>query len=130
MIYDYEVINCPQDHKPDCPKELKRIQSNGGAVVAKAGVQRVVWNRPKKPHQGPIRRSTPIDKIPFLAIARALGKRKLIVFNTIYKSLCLKNRPQNYSYFYLYQNAVEPVIPKLRLCIEVSLHYQGKFYPF
>ena len=42
-------------------------------MVAKSGVQRVVWNRPKVTHKGPIRRSTPIDKIPFLAVARSLG---------------------------------------------------------
>lgn len=37
------------------------------------GVPRVVWNRPKMGHQGPVRRSTPIDEIPFLAVARSLG---------------------------------------------------------
>lgn len=37
------------------------------------GVPRVVWNRPKIGHQGPVRRSTPIDEIPFLAVARSLG---------------------------------------------------------
>lgn len=41
--------------------------------MAKSGVQRVVWNRPRNQHQGPIRRSTPIDRIPFLAVARSLG---------------------------------------------------------
>ncbi|WAR01226.1 PPM1D-like protein [Mya arenaria] len=33
------------DHKPDDPTELARIESSGGQVVAKSGVQRVVWNR-------------------------------------------------------------------------------------
>lgn len=61
------------DHKPDSPEEKKRIEECGGQVVAKSGVQRVVWNRPRFQHQGPIRRSTPIDKIPFLAVARSLG---------------------------------------------------------
>lgn len=37
------------------------------------GVPRVVWNRPRIGHQGPVRRSTPIDEIPFLAVARSLG---------------------------------------------------------
>lgn len=32
-----------------------------------------MWNRPKIGHQGPVRRSTPIDEIPFLAVARSLG---------------------------------------------------------
>ena len=63
-----------QDHKPESKKELSRIEQNGGAVVAKAGVQRVVWNRPRTPHGGAVRRSTLIDRIPFLAIARALGE--------------------------------------------------------
>lgn len=34
---------------------------------------RVVWNRPRIGHRGPVRRSTPIDEIPFLAVARSLG---------------------------------------------------------
>ncbi|KAL5016493.1 hypothetical protein ScPMuIL_006082 [Solemya velum] len=62
-----------KDHKPDSPEEKKRIEASGGEVVAKSGVQRVVWNRPKLNHKGPIRRSTPIDRIPFLAVARSLG---------------------------------------------------------
>jgi len=63
-----------KDHKPDCNVELARITQAGGKVVEKAGVPRVVWYRPHDPsHQGPVRRSTPIDEIPFLAVARALG---------------------------------------------------------
>ena len=41
--------------------------------MAKAGVNRVVWDRPKN-HNGPLLRSTEVDHIPFLAVARALGK--------------------------------------------------------
>ncbi|KAL4224231.1 Protein phosphatase 1D [Mactra antiquata] len=62
-----------KEHKPDDPDELKRIENSGGQVVAKSGVQRVVWNRPRTDHRGPIRRSTQIDRIPFLAVARSLG---------------------------------------------------------
>lgn len=60
-------------HKPNSPEERKRIEENGGQVLPKAGVHRVVWNRPKALHSGPIRRSTPLDAIPFLAVARSLG---------------------------------------------------------
>lgn len=62
-----------EDHKPDSPQERERIEASGGQVAAKAGVQRVVWHRPKPHHKGPIRRSTQIDHIPFLAVARSLG---------------------------------------------------------
>ncbi|CAH1118416.1 unnamed protein product [Phaedon cochleariae] len=62
-----------KDHKPENSDELARIKNCGGNVVTKSGVPRVVWNRPKLGHQGPVRRSTPIDEIPFLAVARSLG---------------------------------------------------------
>lgn len=90
-----------QDHKPESPCEKARISSSGGKVVDKAGVYRVVWRRAKlggfhislteclfisnhdstlhhcyyhsTGHQGPIRRSTHVDEIPFLAVARSLG---------------------------------------------------------
>lgn len=61
------------DHKPESHAEKTRIQRAGGKVVVKSGVPRVVWNRPKPGHKGPVRRSTPIDEIPFLAVARSLG---------------------------------------------------------
>ena len=41
--------------------------------MSKSGVPRVVWNRPRIGHKGPVRRSTHIDEIPFLAVARSLG---------------------------------------------------------
>ena len=62
-----------KDHKPDSPEEKERISKAGGEVMSKSGVERVVWFRPKNGHQGPIRRSTNIDRIPFLAVARSLG---------------------------------------------------------
>ncbi|XP_058129590.1 uncharacterized protein LOC131272004 [Anopheles coustani] len=62
-----------EDHKPESYAEKMRIMSCGGKVVTKSGVPRVVWNRPRIGHKGPVRRSTPIDEIPFLAVARSLG---------------------------------------------------------
>ncbi|XP_075219102.1 protein phosphatase 2C isoform X2 [Lycorma delicatula] len=62
-----------RDHKPEDHEEMTRIQKAGGKVLMKSGVHRVVWNRPQIGHQGPVRRSTPIDEIPFLAVARSLG---------------------------------------------------------
>ncbi|XP_055380627.1 protein phosphatase 1D [Condylostylus longicornis] len=69
-----------QDHKPECNVEKARIINAGGKVVTKSGVPRVVWNRPRIGHKGPVRRSTPFDEIPFLAVARSLGD--LWIFGT------------------------------------------------
>ena len=62
-----------RDHKPESADETARIVQSGGKVVSKSGVPRVVWNRPRLGHRGPVRRSTHIDEIPFLAVARSLG---------------------------------------------------------
>ncbi|KAK6620636.1 hypothetical protein RUM43_010929 [Polyplax serrata] len=62
-----------QDHKPENPAEFERIHQAGGMVVQKSGVPRVVWHRPRLSHKGPLTRSTHIDQIPFLAVARSLG---------------------------------------------------------
>ncbi|XP_050434412.1 uncharacterized protein LOC126841798 [Adelges cooleyi] len=62
-----------RDHKPESFEEKIRIEKSGGKVINKSGVPRVVWNRPRIGHKGPVRRSTTIDEIPFLAVARALG---------------------------------------------------------
>lgn len=69
----WRAMPLTQDHKPESHKERTRIMNSGGKVVNKAGVPRVVWNRPRLGHKGPVRRSTPIDEIPFLAVARSLG---------------------------------------------------------
>ncbi|XP_050331669.1 uncharacterized protein LOC126760233 [Bactrocera neohumeralis] len=62
------------DHKPESTEERARIQRSGGKVVVKSGVPRVVWNRPRNAgHRGPIRCNTPVDEVPFLAVARSLG---------------------------------------------------------
>uniref|UniRef100_A0A8D2Q2F9 Protein phosphatase, Mg2+/Mn2+ dependent 1D n=1 Tax=Varanus komodoensis TaxID=61221 RepID=A0A8D2Q2F9_VARKO len=67
------AVEVTQDHKPELPKERQRIEGLGGSVINKSGVNRVVWKRPCLTHNGPVRRSTVIDQIPFLAVARALG---------------------------------------------------------
>uniref|UniRef100_A0A8U8BCK9 Uncharacterized protein n=1 Tax=Geospiza parvula TaxID=87175 RepID=A0A8U8BCK9_GEOPR len=67
------AVEVTQDHKPELPKERERIEGLGGSVINKSGVNRVVWKRPRLSHNGPVRRSTVIDQIPFLAVARALG---------------------------------------------------------
>ncbi|CAN0326875.1 unnamed protein product [Lampetra fluviatilis] len=67
------AVEVTRDHKPECPREKERIERLGGRVVSKAGVERVVWTRPVLAHTGPVRRSTAVDHIPFLAVARALG---------------------------------------------------------
>ncbi|GFW85441.1 protein phosphatase 1D [Trichonephila clavipes] len=69
-----------KDHKPETPEEKRRIHSSGGLVMNKAGVERVVWNRPRPGHKGPVRRSTPFDQIPFLAVARSLGGFLLFLY--------------------------------------------------
>lgn len=81
IVLGYQEAGCAEwkarpltkDHKPENAQEMMRIEQCGGKVVAKSGVPRVVWNRPRIGHQGPVRRSTPIDEIPFLAVARSLG---------------------------------------------------------
>lgn len=81
IILGYQEEGDPQwkakaltkDHKPESGAEMSRIQESGGKVVSKSGVPRVVWNRPRIGHKGPVRRSTHIDEIPFLAVARSLG---------------------------------------------------------
>lgn len=54
--------------------------------MKKSGVNRVVWKRPRLTHNGPVRRSTVIDQIPFLAVARSLGKDgSMIVHLSLHK---------------------------------------------
>uniref|UniRef100_A0A1A7XC94 Protein phosphatase 1D magnesium-dependent, delta isoform b n=1 Tax=Iconisemion striatum TaxID=60296 RepID=A0A1A7XC94_9TELE len=68
-----QALEITQDHKPELPQEKERIERLGGSVMKKSGVNRVVWKRPRLTHNGPVRRSTVIDQIPFLAVARSLG---------------------------------------------------------
>ncbi|KAL0867952.1 hypothetical protein ABMA27_008624 [Loxostege sticticalis] len=81
IVLGYQKDGCEEwaakpltsDHKPESTAEIERIQRCGGKVVSKAGVPRVVWNRPRLGHKGPIKKNTPMDEIPFLAVARSLG---------------------------------------------------------
>ncbi|XP_071449145.1 protein phosphatase 1D [Hetaerina americana] len=70
---EWKAKSLTRDHKPESEDETDRIKQCGGKVVYKSGVPRVVWNRPRIGHKGPVRRSTHIDEIPFLAVARSLG---------------------------------------------------------
>jgi len=54
-------------------EEKQRINNEGGAVMEKAGIQRVVWKRPVSCRTRPACRSTAVEEIPFLAVSRALG---------------------------------------------------------
>lgn len=71
--HHWRATSLTVDHKPESTVEKTRIQRSGGKVVVKSGVPRVVWNRPKPGNRGQVRRTTPIDEIPFLAVARSLG---------------------------------------------------------
>lgn len=76
------------DHKPEDPVEVKRIRSLGGQIRQSNGIFRVAWNRVCElgRHRGPVLRSTKMESVPFLAIARSLGE----------DNLCYKLRPFKY----------------------------------
>ena len=85
-----------RDHKPESDEESRRIERSGGKVICKSGVPRVVWNRPKMGHKGPVRRSTHIDEIPFLAVARSLGD--LWSYNSEEDVFVVSPEPDTYVY--------------------------------
>nr|XP_027194006.1 protein phosphatase 1D-like [Dermatophagoides pteronyssinus] len=70
----WQAYPMTRDHKPESPRERKRIEATGGQVMNKSGIGRVVWNRPRR-----IIRSDDstiqivYDMIPFLSVARSLG---------------------------------------------------------
>ncbi len=64
--------------------------------MCKSGVPRVVWNRPRMGHRGPVRRSTHIDEIPFLAVARSLGD--LWSYNSEEDVFVVSPEPDTYVY--------------------------------
>jgi len=80
-----------QDHKPDLDDERKRIENEGGDVMEKGGIQRVVWKRPVFGPRGTVCSSSATEKIPFLAISRALGVLCFVPDDTFYCSslLCI-----------------------------------------
>ena len=72
-----KAVALTDDHKPENPLEAQRIESLGGKIGRSNGVFRVAWNRVHQigQHRGPVLRSTKMDSVPFLAIARSLGKQ-------------------------------------------------------
>lgn len=70
-----------QDHKPDDLKELERIRKDGGDVVIRAGVPRVVWRRKRLLNS--IGGQEVYDMVPFLAVSRSLGFYPLKLFTFI-----------------------------------------------
>ncbi|GBP96745.1 Protein phosphatase 1D [Eumeta japonica] len=79
IVLGYQKEGCEEwcarpltsEHKPEAHGEMERIERCGGKVVAKAGVPRVVWSRPRPPPHAP--HQPAVDEIPFLAVARSLG---------------------------------------------------------
>ena len=74
------------DHKPEDPLEAQRIKSLGGQIGRSNGVFRVAWNRVSQigRHRGPVLRSTKMESVPFLAIARSLGKQVYILMIDVF----------------------------------------------
>jgi len=68
--HNYYYKELTTDHKPESLTEKRRIESAGGNVAIKNGVNRVIWNRPRL--HSPAGR-TEYDRIPFLAVVRSLG---------------------------------------------------------
>ena len=68
------AVRLTVDHKPEVEAEKSRIEALGGEVKpSNGGVMRVVWNRVRQPHNGPVLRSTEREQVPFLSVSRSLG---------------------------------------------------------
>ena len=68
------AVRLTVDHKPELESEKSRIEALGGEVKpGNGGVLRVVWNRVRQPHTGPVLRSTEREQVPFLSVSRSLG---------------------------------------------------------
>lgn len=69
----WDALPMTRDHKPDSPRELRRIEKSGGQVMNKSGIVRVVWKRPKKTLLNGAGSELAYDTVPFLSVARSLG---------------------------------------------------------
>jgi serine/threonine protein phosphatase PrpC len=78
-----KAVPLTSDHKPEDPLETQRIYSLGGQIGRRNGVFRVAWNRVCQ-HRGPVLRSTKMESVPFLAIARSLGKQIYILMPDVF----------------------------------------------
>ncbi|CAL8147045.1 unnamed protein product [Orchesella dallaii] len=75
-VVKWKAERLTQDHNLKHPSELKRIEASGGSITIRKGIPRVVWKRPRYPidyEGGTLTRSTPVDSIPILNLARSLG---------------------------------------------------------
>lgn len=101
------------------------------SVMKKSGVNRVVWKRPRLTHNGPVRRSTVIDQIPFLAVARSLGKDDHMILHksqysnesTLYIQVFLSFKGDLWSYdFYSGEFVVSPEPDTMVLTLDPKRH--------
>nr|CAD7396616.1 unnamed protein product [Timema cristinae] len=119
---EWKAMSLTREHKPESKLEQERIYKSGGKVVLKAGVPRVVWNRPRRGHQGPVRRSTPIDEIPFLSMAMWVNPSKKLVDEALRRWSAIGCRADNTSALTLMLDPARTVQVELE---EVNPHLRG-----